>query len=152
MHVSFSKGKLFVRQFLVISPLFFSCYNCIPFRSRSRPVSDGSGSEQTVSAAPAPTKMCRLRRLRLRIPGFDHISQTNDDHFAIFTDSLSSVQLLQNISSNAPLRIAILEKIEESRQGGKIIVTSGMGPQSRRSEGKLGSRPSRKGSGPRGPG
>ena len=46
-------------------PLFF--HNCIHFRSRSRPVfyGSGSGSEQTVSAAPAPalTKMCRLRRL-----------------------------------------------------------------------------------------
>ena len=73
---------LVVYYFAVNIPLFF--YNCIPFRSRSRPVfygsGSGSGSEQAVSAAPAPapapTKMCRLRRLRLRlrlrlhIPGF----------------------------------------------------------------------------------
>ena len=53
----------------------FFCHYCIPFRSRSRPVfngsGSGSGSEQTVSTAPAPapapTKMCRLRRLRLRL-------------------------------------------------------------------------------------
>ena len=34
----------------------------------------GPGSEQTVSAAPAPTKMCRLRRLRFRlcIPGLQY--------------------------------------------------------------------------------
>ena len=55
--------------FAVNIPLLFN--NCIPFRSRSRPVFCGSGSdsEQTVSAAPAPapTKMCRLRRLRLRL-------------------------------------------------------------------------------------
>ena len=77
-------GKLLIRLFLFILLLFFSCHNCIPFRSRSRPIFDGSGSgsgsEQTVSAAPAPapapTKMCRLRRLRLRlrlrlrIPGY----------------------------------------------------------------------------------
>ena len=35
-------GQMFVRLFLVISPLFFSCYNCMyPF---SEPVFDGSGS------------------------------------------------------------------------------------------------------------
>ena len=62
-----------VCYFSVNIPLFFN--NCIPFRSRSRPVfygsGSGSGSGQTVSAAPAPapapTKMCRLRRLRLRL-------------------------------------------------------------------------------------
>ena len=60
-----------VCYFAVNIPLFF--HNCIPFRSRSRPVFSGSGSssgsEQTVSTAPAPapTKMCRLRRLRLRL-------------------------------------------------------------------------------------
>ena len=69
-------GKLFVQPFLVISLLIlrcFFCHNCILFRSRSRPVfnGSGSGSEQTVSTAPAPapapTKMCRLRQLRLRL-------------------------------------------------------------------------------------
>ena len=59
--------------FAVNIPLFF--YNCIHFRSRSRPVfygsGSGSGSEQTVSAAPAPapapSKPFRRLRLRLRL-------------------------------------------------------------------------------------
>ena len=67
-------GNLFVRLFVVSLLTFhYFFYNCIHFRSRSRPVfygsGSGSGSEQTVSAAPAPapTKMCRLWRLRLRL-------------------------------------------------------------------------------------
>ena len=79
-------GKLLVRLFLFILLLFF-CHNCIPFRSRSRPIFDGSGSgsssEKTVSAAPAPapTKMCRLRRLRLRL----RIPDTKHIQFFMFT-------------------------------------------------------------------
>ena len=79
-------GNLFVRLFVISLLTFRFFYNCIHFRSRSRPVfyysGSGSGSEQTVSAAPAPapapTKMCRLRRLRLRlrlrIPAFNERS------------------------------------------------------------------------------
>ena len=63
-----------VSGYFAVNILFF-CHYCIPFRSWSRPVfngsGSGSGSEQTVSTAPAPapapTKMCRLRRLRLRL-------------------------------------------------------------------------------------
>ena len=53
-----------VCYFAVNIRLFF--HNCIPFSEPEPPrFFYGSGSEQTVSAAPAPTKMCRLR---LRIP------------------------------------------------------------------------------------
>ena len=54
-----------VCYFTVNIPLFF--HNCILFGEGVAPFfyGSGSGSEQTVSAAPAPTKMCRLRRLRI---------------------------------------------------------------------------------------
>ena len=67
-------GNLFVRLFVIS---LFCCL--LTFRyfptivslfgagARSRPVFYGSGSEQTVLVAPAPTKMCRLRRLWLHV-------------------------------------------------------------------------------------
>ena len=60
-------GNLCVRLF-AISLLTFRYFSTIVslFRARAAPVFYGSGFEQTVSAALAPTKMCRL--LRLRIP------------------------------------------------------------------------------------
>ena len=70
-------GNLIVRL-LVFSLLTFRYFSTIVSLSGAGAgvfyASDsGSGSEQTVSAAPtpapAPTNMCRLRWLRLRIPG-----------------------------------------------------------------------------------
>ena len=61
-------GNMFVRLF-VVSLLPFSHFSTIVslFGAGAAPffTAPGSGSEQTVSAAPAPAKMCRLR---LRIP------------------------------------------------------------------------------------
>ena len=73
-------GKLFGRLF-VISLLAFRYFSTIVslFGAGAAPFFYGSGSsfEQTVSAAqaPAPTKMCRLRELRLWlcIPAFNHL-------------------------------------------------------------------------------
>ena len=53
---------------------FFSFHDFSSFGSRRRSFLDGSdsGSEQNVLTAPAPVEMCRLRRLRLRIPEEKH--------------------------------------------------------------------------------
>ena len=68
-------GNLYVRLF-VIPLLAFSHFSTILslFGAGAAPFfyGYGSGSEQIVSAAPAPTKMCRLRRHRLRIPDINY--------------------------------------------------------------------------------
>ena len=51
----------------------------------------------------------------------DHILHNTDD-CAIFTDSLSSIQGLRDTSSDAPLRMSILERVREADRRG-IAVT-----------------------------
>ena len=68
-------GNLFFRLF-VISLLTFRYFSTIvSLFGVAAPFFYGSSSKQTVSAAPAPTKMCRLRPLRLRIPGQNYFGR-----------------------------------------------------------------------------
>ena len=62
----------------------------------------------------------RFEPLRRSLFVLDHILHNTDD-CAIFTDSLSSIQGLRDTSSDAPLRMSILETVREADRCGNAV-------------------------------